>query len=384
MAARTLSTVVVTGLIVSLPAYAQEVTGDIVDQILHPAAQAPASAASAQPPVTITQPTAPPPAMTAPAAAMPRASVAPVAAPTPLAPTPLAPTPLAPTPLVPAPAPADRALPAPPSPFPVATMGSPDIAGTTAAAPASVALPAEPSLATRWGGFYAGINFGGGWTEGTQGSSCINSVTNTTSGCTLLNESGPNTAGVLGGGQLGYLTPLDLGWGVPLVVGGEADLEGSGMSNAQSIGPPLPLIDFPPCGTCQFYAKQSLDWLGSVRVRVGVPVDDMLIYATGGLMLGGANAYQNIGFTNGSGGYTASASRTLAGPTFGGGLEFNLGGPWSARLEGLYYDLGKMRTVAEPMGNVADNFSSVKTFVFRGGIIRLALNFRLGDLGWGF
>jgi outer membrane immunogenic protein len=172
---------------------------------------------------------------------------------------------------------------------------------------------------------------------------------------------------------------------VPLVVGAEVDLEGSGMSNSQSIAPPIPLVDFPPCTTCNFFAQQSLDWLASVRARVGVPVDDMLIYATGGLMFGGANAYQSISFSNtSSGSYTASAHEALAGPTFGGGVEFRLWGPWSARLEGLYYDLGNMRTVAEPTGTAFVNFSNTKTFAFHGGIIRLAVNLRLGDLGWGF
>jgi outer membrane immunogenic protein len=364
MTARTLSTLVVTGLIVSLPAYAQEVTGDIVDQILHPPAQQPAAAPP--PPVAITQPTMPPPAAAPVAATM---TPAPSTAP--------APTPLAPTPLTPASAPI--ATPAPASPFPVSTMGSPDIVG-----PATVSLPAEPSLDSRWGGFYGGINVGGGWTEGTSASSCINSVTNSQSGCTLINPSGPNTAGLISGGQFGYMKPFDLGWGVPLVAGAEVDLEGSGMSGTQSIAPPIPLVDFTPCTTCSFYAKQSLDWMASLRARVGVPVDDMLIYATGGLMFGGANAYQNLSFSNQTGTYTASAHEALSGPTFGGGVEFRLWGPWTARLEGLYYDLGKMRTVAEPTGNAFSNFSNTKTFAFRGGIIRLALNLRLGDIGWGF
>jgi len=362
MAVRTLSTLVVTGLIVSLPAYAQTVTGDIVDQILHPAPQQPAAE---PPPVAITQPS-PPPAIAAPAAA-PQAS--------------------APIPLAPPPAPI-RATP-PPPPLTVSTMGGPDIVGPTTGSietvpPATVSLPAAPTLASRWGGFYGGINVGGGWTEGTTASSCTNSVTHTPSGCTLINPSGPNTAGLLGGGQLGYLRPINLGWGVPLVVGAEIDLEGSGMSASQSISPPIPLVDFPPCTNCNFYAKQSLDWLASARVRVGVPVDDMLIYATGGAIFGGANAYQSISFINSTANYTASAHEALAGPTFGGGVEFRLWGPWSARLEGLYYDLGKMRTVAEPMNDAFINFSNTKTFVFRGGIIRLAVNLRLGDISWGF
>jgi outer membrane immunogenic protein len=248
-----------------------------------------------------------------------------------------------------------------------------------------VSLPPEPPLASRWGGFYGGINLGGGWTEGTSASSCFNSVTNNASGCTLINPSGPNTAGLVGGGQFGYITPFDPRWGLPLVVGAEVDLEGSGMSGTQSIAPPIPLVDFPPCTTCSFYAKQSLDWMASLRARVGVPVDDMLIYATGGLMFGGANAYQSLSFTNAnSGSYTVSAHEALAGPTFGGGVEYRLPGPWSVRLEGLYYDLGKMRTVAEPTGDAFVNFSNTKTFAFRGGIIRLAVNLRLGDIGWGF
>jgi outer membrane immunogenic protein len=368
MTARTLSTLVVTGLIVSLPVYAQTVTGDIVDQILHPTPPPPATAPS-QPPVAMTQPSVPPPTV-APAAAiaMPAPSVAPAAGPTPFAP------PLA----------SPNTTPAPVSPFPVSTMGSPDIVGTTVS-PGNVSLPPEPPLASRWGGFYGGINLGGGWTEGTSASSCFNSVTNNASGCTLINPSGPNTAGLVGGGQFGYITPFDPGWGLPLVVGAEVDLEGSGMSGTQSIAPPIPLVDFPPCTTCSFYAKQSLDWMASLRARVGVPVDDMLIYATGGLMFGGANAYQSLSFTNAnSGSYTVSAHEALAGPTFGGGVEYRLPGPWSVRLEGLYYDLGKMRTVAEPTGDAFVNFSNTKTFAFRGGIIRLAVNLRLGDIGWGF
>jgi hypothetical protein len=55
-------------------------------------------------------------------------------------------------------------------------------------------------------------------------------------------------------------------------------------------------------------------------------------------------------------------------------------GPWSVRVEGLYYDLGKIRTVAEPMNNAFVNFNNVKTFVYRGGIIRLGVDLQLGNL----
>lgn len=251
-------------------------------------------------------------------------------------------------------------------------------------APAATPLPAPPSLDSRWSGFYAGINLGGGWTEGSAASTCINSVTKNSSGCTIINQSGPNTAGLLGGGQVGYLASVHLGQGTPpLFVGGEIDLEGTGISGGQNVPPPIPEVNFPPCTTCKFAAHQSLGWLSSFRLRVGAPLGDVLIYGTGGYMVGGGQVSQSITFTEGAGNYSASAKETLSGPTFGGGVEFRLPGPWTARLEGLYYDIGKMRTVAQPMNGAFINFSNTKTFDFRGGIIRLGLNVQLGDINFG-
>lgn len=345
MDARILGVVVATGLIASAAAGAQTVTGDIVDQILHPNAQP--AADPSPPPVAATLAPSPAPAALPPAA-----------------PTPLTPQPAAP-------------------PFPASTVTGPDIVDTAPAA--ATPLPLPPSLDSRWSGFYAGINLGGGWTEGSAASTCINSVTGDSSGCTVINQSGPNTAGLLGGGQVGYLAPVHLGPDMPpLIVGGEIDLQGSGISGGQNVPPPIPLVNFPPCTTCNFSAHQSLGWLSSVRLRVGVPLGDVLVYGTGGYMFGGGQVSQSITFTNAVGSYSASAKETLSGPTFGGGIEFRLPGPWSARLEALYFDLGKMRTVAEPINGAFVNFSNTKTFVFRGGIIRLALNVKLGDIGFGF
>ena len=273
--------------------------------------------------------------------------------------------------------------PAAASPLPVTALNGPDIIDTAAPAPPSMPLPAPPTLASRWSGFYAGINFGGGWTEGTSASTCINSITNTSSGCTLLNESGPNTAGLLGGGQVGYLAPVHLGKDMPpLILGAEFDLEGSGISGNQTVRAPIPLVGFPPCTTCNFSAHQSLDSLVSLRARIGVPVGDVLFYGTGGVMIGGVKTNQSLTFTNSGANYTATVNKTLNGGTVGGGIEYHLPGmPWTARLEGLYYDLGKIRTVAGPMNDAFVNFSNTKTFIFRGGIVRLALNLQLGDLG---
>jgi outer membrane immunogenic protein len=209
-------------------------------------------------------------------------------------------------------------------------------------------------------------------------------VTGTTSGCIVLDNGGLKTSGIIGGGQAGYLTPFNLGGSLPLMVGGEVDLEGSGISGTQNLSAPLPLVGFSSCTTCSFTASQSINWLASLRVRVGVPVDNFLIYGTAGVMFGGVQSSQRISDTANSGFYAANAKTTLAGPTVGGGVEMLLPGPWSARLEALYYDLGSMRTVAEPMNGAAVNFSDAKTFGFRGAIVRLGINLKLGDVGFNF
>ncbi|HTW51928.1 MAG TPA: outer membrane beta-barrel protein [Stellaceae bacterium] len=272
---------------------------------------------------------------------------------------------------------------------PAPTAATVTVATPPAAAPPPADLPSPaayqpwtlPELDQRWRGFYGGLNLGYGWIAGTSGSNCTNTVTDSQSGCTLIPETGPNPSGPVGGGQVGYMAPIYPG-PFMLMVGGEFDVEGTGLSGTQSIAPPIPLSGFSPCTTCSFFAKESLSWLASLRARVGVPVGRVLVYGTGGVMFGSANVSQSISFTNtDAGSYQAAAKQDLVGPTVGGGVEFLADGPWSVRLEGLYYDLGSIRTVAQPTGTAFVNFNNEKTFGFRGGIIRLAVNFHLGDFG---
>jgi outer membrane immunogenic protein len=260
---------------------------------------------------------------------------------------------------------------------PASTLTGPDIIGEGQPA---IPLPAPPTLASRWRGYYVGANIGGGWDEGTAASTCINSLTNSSSGCVILNQGGPNGSGILGGAQVGYLAPIDLGGGTPLMVGFETDMQASGVGGSQHVGSPIPLVGFPPCADCTFTARQSINWFGTARLRVGVPLDNLLIYVTGGLIYGELQAAQSINFTSGTGSYSANVTTTHVGPTVGAGAELLAAGPWAVRIEGLYYDLGKIRTVAEPMGNAFVNFNNAKTFVYRGGIIRLGVDLHLGDL----
>lgn len=177
-------------------------------------------------------------------------------------------------------------------------------AANAADLPRREAMPAKaPAFAPlyNWTGFYVGINGGGGWGQS--------------------NWSGPvgstgdfDIDGAVVGGTLGYNWQMN-----QLVFGLEGDLDWSnirGSTNAAVCG-----------GSCE--TKNS--WLGTVRGRIGYAFDRFMPYITGGLAIGDIKAE-----LSGAG----STTETKAGWTLGGGLEFAIAGPWTAKVEYLYADLG--------------------------------------------
>jgi outer membrane immunogenic protein len=75
---------------------------------------------------------------------------------------------------------------------------------------------------------------------------------------------------------------------------------------------------------------------------------------------------------------TATVKDVKAGWTAGGGIEGAFGGGWSAKLEYLYIDLGKLeQTLSTPFGT--ETFSSRVT----DNIVRVGLNYRWGGGGYG-
>jgi len=319
MAARIFSVIAAIGMFAALAAHAQPVSGDIVDQVLQ---------------------TMPP----RPGAALP---------------------PPSPATLQPAPQPA------------AAISGGGDIVDR-----ALQTQPAGPAPFVPWTGFYVGANLGGATTHGGSGVSCTNSLTGDSTGCDVINNGGINASGVFGGGQVGYMAPVSLGQGTSLMLGGEVDLQGTSITGTQNTNGPFAITGFPgfTCSPCNYTASQSLDWFSTVRLRVGVPLDNFLVYGTGGVIVGGVTTSQSLNFS-GVPGYVVNSRSALAGPTVGGGVEVLVSGPLSAKLEGLYYDLGTVRTTTLPQGGFGANFSEQRAFGFQGAMIRLGINFRLGDFG---
>jgi outer membrane immunogenic protein len=225
-----------------------------------------------------------------------------------------------------------------------------------------------------WTGFYFGLNAGYTWSE--SGS------VDTTAAVAQLSGEGAVTAshfatasalgaagnwplrndGFIGGGQIGY----NLQFGGNLVAGVEADIQGvAGASGSAASGSVVPVPrESRFTITTALAVTKKLDYLGTVRGRFGYLITpSLLAYATGGLAYGGvsssASFFQSMNreldFTEPRFGGAGNYSDTRVGWTAGGGLEWMFLPNWSAKVEYLYYDLGR---VSYSGGLLSDRFHS--------------------------
>ncbi len=168
----------------------------------------------------------------------------------------------------------------------------------------------------------------------------------------------------------------------------EADFQGAdikGTANATNAATVFPF----PAFTLTSTGSQKIDWLGTLRGRLGwLPVNQLLIYATGGLAYGhvetGVSFSGNIPITGFpiSGSTALFQSNILVGWTVGGGLEWMFAPRWSVKAEYLYYDLGKVtlnQTLASVQSGVIGFFANanVQSIAhYNGNIARLGVNYK--------
>lgn len=276
--------------------------------------------------------------------------------------------------------------------------------GLAADLPARKAPPAyvpPPPLVT-WTGFHVGLNAGGTWSgnsSATYGAAGLVEdplwfpATPFAASATGL-ISGGGAAGFIGGGQIGY----DYQFGSSFLVGVEADFQGlaGGNGRAQAVG--AAFNPFTGSNALTFTeVNRGLDWIGTVRGRVGwLFTPTLLLYGTGGFAYGGASlsisqmSVDDQGFF-GPGFGSASINPTATGWTAGGGLEWMFMPNWSAKVEYLYYDLGRVRgnlgpvtglnftAFAVPGSPGFANLTNVSTR-FDGHIVRAGVNYHFN---WG-
>ena len=260
--------------------------------------------------------------------------------------------------------------------------------------------PPMPVAVANWTGFYAGVNGGGsiGVNSMTQATSFASTALGTN--VLLSNSNRLAPTGWIFGGQVGY------NWQASprLVFGLEADWQWTSQKdNAINSTPAAATVGFFGAGANGFgyslATEQKLTDVGTARARVGVPVSETLLYATGGLAWGTLKA--NYAY-NGSANTTifapalqpgpflpaaAGFSNTRTGWTVGAGVETKLGGGWSAKLEYLYVDLGivnhalpiPINPAFGPGFNTGGVATATTSSHVTDNIVRVGLNYKFGS-----
>ncbi len=231
-----------------------------------------------------------------------------------------------------------------------------------------------------WTGCYIGANVGGGWADNHAGL-LVPGDTGSQSfyNPALLAGAYPATmsysqSGALGGGQVGCNYQVS-----SFVIGAEGDIDWAHVSGATSVSN-SGIAGFAPF---QGSAGSTLDWLGTVRARLGfTPVDRWLVYATGGLAFGGVRDTYSNAFAATNDLFTSNVTTTKTGWTLGAGVEWAFLNNWSVKAEYLYYDLGPSTDITVPGGRdtalvAAGTIKPLSNkFTETGDIVRIGLNYK--------
>jgi outer membrane immunogenic protein len=277
------------------------------------------------------------------------------------------------------------------------------------------ALAAPPTFPSSWTGCYVGINGGYGWSNGSSGYNDTNiygdpinfvpapfSIFGTPNLVFITRPGSTGGSGGIAGGTGGCNFQITKQW----LIGFEADMDaahiaGSGNNSANS-GPrgqfALGAANVPPFGVGYVLSgvnalgtaneQINLQWLSTIRARGGLLVaDHLLLFATGGLALGGINSQGSVNVYNNlvatgltlTNAWSGSTTSTRVGGTVGAGLEWAVSGPFSVKAEYLFYTFGNVShpltcslacnpTIYPTLGNAS---SSVY-----GNIARIGVNYK--------
>jgi outer membrane immunogenic protein len=211
----------------------------------------------------------------------------------------------------------------------LALLATTGLAGAAdmAAAPVPYTKVAAVAPGYNWSGFYVGAMGGYGWSR----------------------TAGADFNGGFAGGTVGA------NWQISnFVVGIEGEGAWSDIGQSATAG--------------VFGASDRIEAFGSITGRLGVAVDNFLIYGKGGF----AAASNKISLT--AFGLTASDTRTHIGYTVGGGVEYGFTPNWSAKAEYLFahYQSENYFAALLPPG-VASGAFDVHT-------VKVGINYRFG---WG-
>jgi outer membrane immunogenic protein len=233
-------------------------------------------------------------------------------------------------------------------------------AAVLAAAPScALAAGTPPVPFYDWSGFYVGANVGHGVARNPATERQLN-LPNSVFNDEKITLS---PTGGLGGLQGGFNWQAH-NW----VLGLEADFQWSGQADKSFC------ID-----GCSFYegtrVSQRLPWFATTRGRVGYAAGAALFYATGGFAVARVETTVSPYDAPPVKYFPFGVNARKSGWTAGGGIEAAISGPWTAKVEYLYLDLGEIAASGRTGGpaSAGQVSSTIRDHIFRAGI-----NYRFG------
>ena len=247
--------------------------------------------------------------------------------------------------------------------------------GVAAAADMPLKAPAWTAPSSDWSGFYLGLN--GGYAVGNDPFNQTVATTVATIPPTGLIESSSINSrvtpqGGLFGGQLGYNYQTG-----HMVFGLEGDIQWADQKDTAGCG--LICVSEPGVITAtEGSAEQKIDWFATARGRLGWANNGWLLYITGGGAWGGINATTAVSET-GIISLSNTTSFTKGGWVFGGGAEVRIVGPWTAKFEYLYMDLGGISDTLVVPATLGAGTLTTKSWI-HDNIVRAGFNY---NFNWG-
>ncbi len=279
---------------------------------------------------------------------------------------------------------------------------------TPAPAPAPVFVAAPT-----WTGFYVGVNAGYAKTDFDLSRTYFSNqlfapfATQFIDNGLLATDLGSNNGTFTGGLGLGYNFQVG-----SVILGIEADVNYLGANASRAfISGPTERVQIRPTPnnantnaddilTFGSAATASVDWLGTLRGRIGYSFDRVFVYGTGGLAFGNVkvSGVQVVNFdcnrdcggtlvtdpATATAGWAGSASKTKFGWAAGLGAEFQVSQNWTMKAEWLHYDLGSVSYDNSDVDALAVNFVTLTGFGTRdrvsvsGDMFRVGVNYKFG------
>jgi outer membrane immunogenic protein len=251
--------------------------------------------------------------------------------------------------------------------------------------PVKASVHNDPSAVPyNWNGFYIGGNVGAAWAKSDVTSNLIPGAVvpgsiplyglpaNIALVSALGTGSFSGNGRFTGGGQIGFNWQFAPSW----LVGIEADF------NSFNEKLSLSAAGTTTIGPATVTNSLSTNWLATVRGRIGVTFDRVLLYVTGGAAFTDVN-YSQV-YSDGAappGAGSSSRKSTKTGWTVGGGGEWALWDRWTVKAEYLYAQFDGQNTTtllcAGGCGAFSQNLTGA-TGDLHVHIARIGLNYRFG------